>query len=181
MGGGAHILVRDGRPRWPCIARGYLLKWHGEGQLPYATLVRRLPHADSVVRGCENWLAEHYTVADAIRQVIGQSGIPGRTLKRRCKAATGSTLIDYLQNLRVEAAKRLLESGSSPVDDICVTVGYEDASTPSVLNEYRFCCARGSDNLADPGESSIITVSVGVCGSGRAGQREMQELQPGVR
>ena len=38
------------------------------------------------------------------------------------------TLIDYVQNLRIEAAKRVLVSGSMPVDDISVTVGYEDAS-----------------------------------------------------
>ena len=44
------------------------------------------------------------------------------------KAATGSTLIQYLQNLRIEAAKHLLESGQMPVDDICTEAGYEDAS-----------------------------------------------------
>ena len=50
------------------------------------------------------------------------------TLKRQFKAATGIPLIEYLQNLRVEEAKRLLESGAMPVDDISVEVGYEDAS-----------------------------------------------------
>lgn len=80
------------------------------------------------MQGCENWLGEHYTDADAIRQVVKRSGIPERTLKRRFKAATGITLIDYLQNLRVEASKRLLESGSIPVDEISIDAGYEDAS-----------------------------------------------------
>ena len=51
-----------------------------------------------------------------------------RTLKRRFKAATGLTLIDYLQNLRLEEAKRLLESSKRAVDAISADVGYEDAS-----------------------------------------------------
>jgi len=51
--------------------------------------------------------------------------LPERTLKRRFKAATGSTLIEYLQNLRVEEAKRLLESEQKPVDEISVEVSYE--------------------------------------------------------
>jgi transcriptional regulator GlxA family with amidase domain len=124
-----HIVSRHGSPGEALrIAKVYLLKWHGEGQLPYATLVRRQPHADSVVRSCEEWLGEHFSESDAIKQVVGMAGIPERTLKRRFKAATGSTLIDYLQNLRVEAAKRLLESGRLPVDEISVEVGYEDAS-----------------------------------------------------
>jgi transcriptional regulator GlxA family with amidase domain len=32
------------------IAKVYLLKWHDEGQLPYASLVSSAPHADSVAR-----------------------------------------------------------------------------------------------------------------------------------
>ncbi len=124
-----HIISRHCSPGEALrIAKVYLLKWHGEGQLPYASLVRRMPHADSVVRSCEEWLGNHFRAADAIKQVVGMAGIPERTLKRRFKAATGSTLIDYLQNLRVEQAKRRLESGQMPVDEISVAVGYEDPS-----------------------------------------------------
>ncbi|HEX4914314.1 MAG TPA: helix-turn-helix domain-containing protein, partial [Vicinamibacterales bacterium] len=35
---------------------------------------------------------------------------------------------DYVLNLRIEEAKRLLETSDRPVDDISATVGYEDAS-----------------------------------------------------
>jgi transcriptional regulator GlxA family with amidase domain len=110
------------------ISKVYLLKWHGEGQLPYSPLVKRTPHADAVVRRCEDWLAKHYREADAIQRVVANSGIPERTLKRRFKNATGLTLIDHLQNLRIEQAKRLLETTSDPVDEISAAVGYEDAS-----------------------------------------------------
>ncbi len=124
-----HIISRHGSPGEAVrIAKVYLLKWHGEGQLPYAALVRRTPHADSVVRTCEQWLGEHFQANDAIKQVVDLSGIPQRTLKRRFKTATGTTLIDYLQNLRVEEAKRLLETGQIAVDEISVEVGYEDPS-----------------------------------------------------
>jgi transcriptional regulator GlxA family with amidase domain len=124
-----HIISRHCSPGEALrIAKVYLLKWHGEGQLPYTTLVRCSPHADSVVRTCEQWLARHYLQADAIRQVVDLASIPERTLKRRFKAATGSTLIEYLQNLRIEEAKRLLETGKLPVDEISVAVSYEDPS-----------------------------------------------------
>ena len=110
------------------IAKVYLLKWHGEGQLPYASLVRSAPHADSVVRKCEEWLKQHYKQANALQQLVEQAGIPERSLKRRFKAATGTTLIEYTQNLRIEEAKRLLEAGQMPIDDISIESGYEDAS-----------------------------------------------------
>ena len=124
-----HIISRHGSPGEAMrIAKVYLLKWHSEGQLPYATLVRRNPHADSVVRSCEQWLGEHFRETDAIKQVVELSNIPERTLKRRFKTATGATLIEYLQNLRVEEAKRLLESGQMPVDEISIESGYDDPS-----------------------------------------------------
>jgi transcriptional regulator GlxA family with amidase domain len=124
-----HIISRHCSPGEALrIAKVYLLKWHGEGQLPYATLVRRLSHADSLVRSCEEWLAGDFQQSGAIRRVVEKAGIPERTLKRRFKAATGVTLINYLQNLRIEEAKRLLESGRLPVDEISISVSYEDAS-----------------------------------------------------
>ena len=122
-----HIIARHCSPGEAMnIARVYLLKWHGEGQLPYATLVRRNPHADSVVRNCENWLTKNYRKKNCISQIVKNSKVPERSLKRRFKSATGSSLIEYIQNLRVEESKRQLENSNTPVDDISVNVGYED-------------------------------------------------------
>lgn len=124
-----HIISRHCSPGEALrIAQVYLLKWHDEGQLPYATLVRRNPHADSVVRSCEDWLTKNFRAGDAIQQIVAQARIPERTLKRRFRSATGMTLIEYLQSLRVEEAKRLLEASKTPVDEISVQAGYEDAS-----------------------------------------------------
>jgi len=108
------------------IAKVYLLKWHSEGQLPFEALVRHVPHADAMVRKCENWLGEHFQETEPVARVVDHAGAPERTLKRRFKAATGTTLMDYVQNLRIEEAKRLLEAGTTPFDDIAAEVGYEN-------------------------------------------------------
>lgn len=124
-----HIIARHGSPGEALrIAKVYLLKWHSEGQLPYAPLVKQTLHADAVVRRCETWLAEDFSAGDAIRRVVARAGLPERTLKRRFKKATGVSLMAYLQNLRVEESKRLLESSAEPVDEISAAVGYEDPS-----------------------------------------------------
>ena len=124
-----HIISRHCSPGEALrIAKVYLLKWHGEGELPYETRLRNNPHADSVVHNCEKWFEEHYTEQGAIPRVVELANIPERTLKRRFKIATGSTLIERVQDLRVEEAKHLLEASAMPVDEISVEVGYEDAS-----------------------------------------------------
>ena len=54
------------------------------------------------------------------------AAIPERSLKRRFKAATGTTLIGYVQNLRVEEAKRRLESELVSFEEIAADLGYEN-------------------------------------------------------
>ncbi len=83
---------------------------------------------NSVVRHTEAWLAENFREPHAVAAAVVACGIPERSLKRRFKAATGTTLISYVQNLRIEDAKRLLESAEKPFDDIARDLGYENTA-----------------------------------------------------
>lgn len=122
-----HLIARHGGPGEALrIAKVYLLKWHGEGQLPFRSLVRYPQHADSRVRAVQEWLETHFKEADPVARAVAQAGLPARTLKRRFKAATGASLMDHVQNLRIEAAKRLLETTGSPFEAIAFEVGYEN-------------------------------------------------------
>ena len=124
-----HIIARHVSPGEALrIAKVYLLKWHDEGELPYTTLVRPLPHGDAIVRKTEQWLKANFRDTSAIQRAIENVRIPERTLKRRFKAATGVSLINYLQNLRVEYGKELLEETDIPVEEISELTGYADAS-----------------------------------------------------
>jgi transcriptional regulator GlxA family with amidase domain len=124
-----HIIARHVNPGEAMrIAQVYLLKWHDEGQLPFEPLVRQQSHGDAVVRTCERWLTEHFREPGAVAAVVDHAQVPERTLKRRFKAATGVAIIDYVQNLRIEEAKRQLELSDEAADDIGVAVGYEDPS-----------------------------------------------------
>ena len=122
-----HIIARHASPGEALrIAKVYLLKMHGEGQLPYASLVTASPHADAEVRRCEEFLSEHFRAPDVLQQAVDSAGVPERTLKRRFKAVTGQSLIDYVQNLRIEEAKRLLETTRASVEEIGHEAGYEN-------------------------------------------------------
>jgi transcriptional regulator GlxA family with amidase domain len=60
--------------------------------------------------------------------MVARSGLSARTFARRFQKATGLAPLAYVQNLRIERAKQLLEGSEAPVDDISAEVGYEDAS-----------------------------------------------------
>jgi transcriptional regulator GlxA family with amidase domain len=52
-----------------------------------------------------------------------------RNFIRRFKHATDQTPIEYLQNLRIEKAKHLLESSKMAFDQITLKAGYEDGNS----------------------------------------------------
>jgi transcriptional regulator GlxA family with amidase domain len=49
--------------------------------------------------------------------------------KRRFKLTTSHTPIAYVQQIRVERAKRLLETSDEPIEEISWAVGYEDPAS----------------------------------------------------
>ena len=78
------------------------------------------------MRSCEAWLKEHFRDSEPVSRVVAHVGLPERSIKRRFKSATGETLIDRVQNLRIEEAKRMLETGDLPLEQIAFNVGYEN-------------------------------------------------------
>jgi transcriptional regulator GlxA family with amidase domain len=58
--------------------------------------------------------------------MASRSGLPERTFKRRFRAATGYSPVEYVQTLRIEEAKHLLETTGEPTDAVAHQVGYDD-------------------------------------------------------
>jgi transcriptional regulator GlxA family with amidase domain len=111
------------------VSKIFLYQWHRDGQLPYASMIANVDHGDAAIERCQTWLAENYEKPDIVAEMVKKSGMPKRTFDRRFKAATGYSPLAYVQSLRVEEAKHMLETGSDPVDSIGREVGYEDAAS----------------------------------------------------
>src|SRR5262245_11711815 len=111
------------------VSKLFLYQWHRDGQLPYASMIANVDHGDSVIRSCQAWLAQNYERADIVAELVRRSGLPKRTFDRRFRAATGYSPLAYIQALRIEEAKQLLETGSDPVEAVAREVGYEDTAS----------------------------------------------------
>ena len=79
---------------------------------------------------------------DVLRQVPTSR----RNLSRRFKLETGEALQSFIQRMRIDRAKLLLETSDLPIEQILVQVGYQDKSafarqfkrhTKLTPNEYR--------------------------------------------
>ena len=111
------------------MSKVFLYQWHRDGQLPYASMIQNVDHGDAVVLRCQSWLADNYERSDVVAQLVRQAGLPKRTFDRRFRAATGYSPLGYVQTLRVEEAKQMLETGSASAEAVGRAVGYEDAAS----------------------------------------------------
>lgn len=110
-------------------AKVFLLAQHEEGQLPFAAMTQTFGKSDAVVCDCQEWIAKNYHLPNPVQLMTERSGLNPRTFARRFRAATGYQPIDYVQALRVEEAKQILETEDRTVDDVAAAVGYEDPTS----------------------------------------------------
>jgi transcriptional regulator GlxA family with amidase domain len=110
------------------VARINLIDWTATSPLAYASLRHGAQASDPVVAATQAWAVEHYKQDAPVAQMVAISGLPERTFKRRFQQATGMNPLDYVQHLRLEEAKQMLESSDTSIESIAYEVGYSDAS-----------------------------------------------------
>jgi len=97
-------------------------------QSGYAMAPLSRPHGDERVKQIENLLQSRFDQDISLEAVAAEQAMSPRNLLRRFKAATGHLPGEYLQLLRVTAARQLLERGRAPVQKVAAAVGYEDCT-----------------------------------------------------
>ncbi len=111
------------------IAKVFLLGDKSDGQLPFAAMARPKQHEDVVIAESQTWIADHYALANPVSNMVEQSGLSQRTFKRRFAKSTGYAPLDYVQSLRIEEAKQMLETTDDAIDDIALQVGYHEPNS----------------------------------------------------
>ena len=109
----------------PC-ARVMLIDVHRTEQLQYGNLRTPVLHGDDLVLRAQTMLLANLARAPDLTRLAARLNITSRTLGRRFRRATGETPITFLQNARVERAKRFLESTKMSFDQVSYRMGYDD-------------------------------------------------------
>jgi transcriptional regulator GlxA family with amidase domain len=86
-------------------------------------------HGDQKVLEAQRHMEKKFTEIISMEALALDLGFSPRHFKRRFKSATGDAPLTYLQRIRIEAAKRKLETSMETVDEITCQVGYEDSNS----------------------------------------------------
>ena len=84
-------------------------------------------HHDEAILTAQKYLEENYRDKISVEKLATELNIGRRNFDRRFIKATGFTPLDYLQRVKIEAAKKLFETTRNTVNEIMYEVGYKDA------------------------------------------------------
>lgn len=86
-------------------------------------------HSDEEIVGIQEHIEEHYSEKISVEDLANRIATSTRNFVRRFKKATNNTPIEYIQRVRIEAAKKKLESSTMTVLQVMVSSGYNDDKT----------------------------------------------------
>lgn len=85
-------------------------------------------HEDEIVKEAQNYIESNVREKISVKQLASMFAVSRRQFDRRFIEATGNTPFEYLQRVKVEVAKKLLEVGRKTVSEVMYEVGYSDSS-----------------------------------------------------
>lgn len=95
-------------------------------------------HPDETIAQAQIWLQDNFGKTIKVSELATQLGMSVRTFNRRFKTALGQTPLHYLQEIRLENARELLQKTNLAVAEVAARVGYQDTSGFSKLFSARF-------------------------------------------
>ena len=118
-------------------AKAHVMDMARGNQAAYGSLHSRKYHQDADILKIQDYLENHYARHIRLDTLAQQFNLSPRTFIRRFKQATQQSPLHYLQTLRIEAAKKLLEVSSDSLETVVNQVGYEDLSSFTRLFKQR--------------------------------------------
>lgn len=99
-----------------------------ENQSAFIIFKGQKMHGDEIVKEAQDYIERNVQKKISIKELASRFAVSRRQFDRRFIEATGNTPFEYLQRVKVEAAKKLLEVGRKTVTEAMYEVGYSDAS-----------------------------------------------------
>jgi len=107
-------------------AKFFVLDIDRRSQSPFSIFKGQKIHSDNEIIKAQEFIETNYQDKMTVDELCGKVGIGRRTFERRFKKATNNTVLEYWQRVKIEAAKRQLETGRKTVSEVMYEVGYSD-------------------------------------------------------
>jgi transcriptional regulator GlxA family with amidase domain len=97
-----------------------------ESQAAFMMFNGQKDHGDDDIRKAQDFIEKNYQEKISVDQICDKLAIGRRSFERRFKKATNNTVMEYIQRVKIEAAKRSLERSRKNISEVMYDVGYTD-------------------------------------------------------
>ena len=95
-------------------------------QSPFIIFNGQKEHEDEPVKRAQVFIENNFQKKITVDELASMLALSRRNLERRFKRATSNTTVEYIQRVKIEAAKRSLETSKKNVNEVMYGVGYTD-------------------------------------------------------
>ena len=107
------------------VAKVLLVARHRQGgQIPYGPLLAAVPRDGSPIARVQAYLVDHIDEAFTVRKMADLVAMSSRNFARAFQRDVGLTPLQYLQNARIDHARKLLEAGDQPLKVVAARSGF---------------------------------------------------------
>lgn len=97
-----------------------------ESQRSFMMFRGQKEHADTDILQAQLFIEAHYQGRITVDELADRYAMGRRSFERRFKKATSNTVVEYMQRIKIEAAKRSFESSRKNINEVMYDVGYTD-------------------------------------------------------
>jgi transcriptional regulator GlxA family with amidase domain len=115
-----------GRQMSILCAKVFAIEIDRESQSPFMIFAGQKDHEDEPIRKAQEYIESNFHDKITVDQLASMFALGRRNLERRFKKATSNTLVEYIQRVKVEAAKMSLETSRENINEVMYKVGYTD-------------------------------------------------------
>lgn len=107
-------------------AKVFQIEMERQSQSPFSIFTGQKTHDDEAVKKAQNYMEKHLSEKISVDHLSSKLSVGRRSFDRRFIKATGNTPIEYAQRLKVESAKKALETSNKTINEVMYDVGYSD-------------------------------------------------------
>lgn len=97
-----------------------------ESQTTFALFKGQKNHTDDAIKQAQEYIEKNVTERINVDELADLVAVGRRSFERRFKAATNNTILEYIQRIKIEAAKHSFESSRKNITEVMYDVGYTD-------------------------------------------------------
>ena len=97
-----------------------------ESQSQFIIFKGQRTHADEDVKKAQKYIENNFQEKFTVDEISNECALSRRSLERRFKKATNNTVSEYIQRVKIEAAKKSFETSRKNITEVMFDVGYSD-------------------------------------------------------